>query len=133
MSYADKMYLTYMFIAFLVVAVSFSVLMLPSFRAFITVKVVTVVLLVLPFVLLSTFIAMDQIPKIGFSGFASGDFMCGGVHGAGYRADCSLYEVVFEGVISTFIFSFVSFGLIPLAVFAFLLLLFVAVRRNFSH
>ena len=77
--------------------------------------------------------ALDQLPVVGLVSFVSGDFMCAGIHGAGYRTDCSLYEVIFEGVILAVIFSFASFGLVPLAVFAFLLLFFAAVKRFCSH
>lgn len=130
MGYADKMYMIYMSIAFVIVVVAFMLLISPSFKRFVSVKLVLAALITFPVVQLSIFMAFDQVPKIGWGGFVSGNFMCGGVHGAGYRADCSLYEVVFEGVIATVVFSFISFGLIPLAVFSFLLLAFTAVKRS---
>jgi hypothetical protein len=130
MSYADRMYMTYMSIAFVTVVVAFILLMLPPFKKFVSVKLVIAALITFPLVQLSIFIALDQLPKTGFVGFVSGNFMCAGIHGAGYRADCSLYEVIFEGIISTTIFSFISFGLIPLAVFSVLLFAFAAVKRS---
>ena len=129
MSYADKMYLTYMSIALVTVVVAFMLLISPSLKRLVSVKLVLAALITFPVVQLAIFIALDQVPKIGLDGFLSGNFMCAGIHGAGYRVDCLLYEVIFEGVITTFVFSMISFGLIPLAVFSFLLLAFTAVKR----
>lgn len=122
--------MTYMSIAFVTVVATFILLMLPSFKKFVSVKLAIAALITFPFAQLSIFIVLDQLPKIGFVGFVSGNFMCAGVHGAGYRVDCSLYEVIFEGVISSIIFSFISFGLIPLALFSFLLFAFAAVKSG---
>lgn len=129
MSYADKLYMTYMPIAFVTVVIAFILLISPSLKKYVSAKLVLAALITFPSVQLSIFMALDQVPKIGLVGFLSGNFMCAGIHGAGYRTDCSLYEVIFEGAISAFVFSLISFGLIPLAVFAFLLLSFTAVKR----
>lgn len=129
MNYADKIYMTYMFISFVAVLVAFILLISPPFKKFVSVKLVLAALIASPVVQLSIFVVLDQVQKIGLNGFVSGNFMCAGIHGGGYRADCSLYEVMFEGVIASIVFSFISFGLIPLAVFSVLLLAFTAVRR----
>lgn len=123
------MYMAYMSFSFVTVVVAFILLISPSLKKHVSVKLVLAALLTFPLAQLSIFMALDQIPKTGLVGFVSGNLMCAGVHGAGYRTECSLYEVIFEGVISSFVFSLISFGLIPLAVFAFLLLAFTAVKK----
>lgn len=72
MGYADKMYMIYMSIAFVIVVVAFMLLISPSFKRFVSVKLVLAALITFPVVQLSIFMAFDQVPKIGWGGFVSG-------------------------------------------------------------
>ena len=133
MSYAEKTYFTWMSVTFVVTLIAFVLLISPSFKKAVSLRLAIAALVAVPPIQLIVFAALDQIRAVGLQGFVTGSFMCAGVHGSGSRSGCTLYEVLFESVISSVVFSFISFGLVPLAVFTCLLLIFSVLKKTFQQ
>lgn len=132
MSRADVAYFSYMSLAVLLVAGAVILLVSSPLKKHVSVRLVFAAVLVTPLAQLLLFVAWDQIPAIGLNSFLRGEFLCGGIHGGGYRSDCSIFGVVFEGMINSFIVSFVSFGLLPLTIFLWLIVYFTALKKLFG-
>jgi hypothetical protein len=99
------------------------------YKKFVSLKLIALSFLILPMALLFLSVIVFQVDFQGEIGQGKGVFVCSAYHGGGPSSGCSLYEAVFEGAIAAAIFSYATFGLMPLAVFLSSLSILVLMKR----
>lgn len=97
--------------------------LMPAAARLITVKRGLQALLLTPVVQLLLFVFILQADSGG--NLLTGDLRCSGMHG-GSGGACWWYEATLEAMLASLVFSFTTFGLLPLAVFLSLLFCFLA-------
>ena len=132
MSFSDKMYYAIFATAFVAALASFITLISPPYKKDVSIKLALFAILMTPIVQLGLFVIALQVYAAEIAGQAYYGFACSGYHGGGLNSGCSLYEAVFEGAIAAVIYSFATFGVVPLAIFLSLIVIFVLIKRGFS-
>lgn len=132
MSFSDKMYYAIFATAFIVALASFITLISPSYKKVVSIKLALFSILMTPIVQLGLFVIALQVYAAEITGEVYHGFACSGFHGGGLNSDCSFYEAVFEGAIVAVIYSFATFGVVPLAIFLSLLVILVLIKKGFS-
>lgn len=133
MSYADKMFVTIVFVAFVLLVFSIVKLVSPSHKKMLTKKLAFLALLVTPIVQLFFFVLVLQIYYAQEVGRSAYGFVCSSLHGGGLSSGCSIFEAIFEGATAAVIYSFVTLGLLPLATFFVTLLVLVSLKKLLNH
>lgn len=123
MSYAEKAQLTYVVVSCLVSLLCATLLLLPGVRRWVGRRQLLLAGLATPLVQLAMFLLIVQNNAGGSLFF--GELRCSGLHGSGYFSGCSLAEALLEAGLASLTFSFVTVGLLPLAIFLALLLCLV--------
>jgi len=128
MSYAEKVQMTYLVGSCLVSLLCAALLLLPGVRRWVRGRHLLLAGLATPLVQLFMFLLIVQNDAGGSP--LLGELRCSGLHGGGYSG-CSLVEALLEAGIASLLFSFLTIGLLPLAIFLTLLLCLItmAMRR----
>lgn len=129
MSYGDKLYLGIVAAALVLSVASILMLISRPYKKLVSLKLIALSFLILPMALLFLSVIVFQVDFLGEVGQGKGGFVCSAYHGGGLSSGCSLYEAVFEGAIAAAIFSYATFGLMPLAVFLSSLSVLVLMKR----
>ena len=133
MSYADKMFVTIVFVAFALLVFSIVRLVSPSYKQMLTKKLAFLALLVTPLVQLFVFVLVLQIYYAQEVVRSAHGFICSGLHGGGLNSGCSIFEAIFEGATAAVIYSFVTLGLIPMSTFFLTLLVLVSLKKLLNN
>lgn len=133
MSHAEKVTYTIIAVSIAVSLLSILGLVSQSYRELITKRLVFLALMVTPLMQLLVFIFSMQVSYANKVADSADGFICSGFHGGGLSTDCSIYEVVLEGIMAAVVFSFITFGLVPLAIFLVTLLVLISVNKYSSR
>ena len=111
MSYADKMFVTIVFVAFVLLVFSIVKLVSPSHKKMLTKKLAFLALLVTPIVQLFFRACFTNILRSGSWAFCL--WVClVQPPWRGIKFRCSIFEAIFEGATAAVIYSFVTLGFI---------------------
>ncbi|HTN33090.1 MAG TPA: hypothetical protein VL091_03730 [Marinobacter sp.] len=98
-------------------------LILTPLRKHVSRKLIVVAVFSVPPILLVTTLCVSQFIVVGVDGFLAGDFLCSSLHGGGSHR-CDLGGAFFDAFVVASLFSLASFGLVPLAIFVVILVVF---------
>jgi hypothetical protein len=107
-------------------------LIITPLKKYVSVKMVVVAIFMSPLIILVTALCVSQVDAVGIEGLLAGDFLCSSLHGASSH-ECGIGGALFDAFLTAGLFSLVSFGLFPVAVFVASLLLLSILKKLLCH